>query len=101
MQSESDFPPHPAGIVLRRHGYFTLPALEEMIPVADGRCLVENFVVAREGYGNVLFPGLTNVAGMNLDEIGEFVSTVTFKHCVMLVMACRCNITYVCFDSLA
>ena len=73
LQSETDAPPHPAGIVLRRHGYFTLPGLEELIPDADGRCLVENFVVAREGYGNVLFPGLTDVTGMNLDEIGESV----------------------------
>lgn len=71
IQSETDLPPHPAGIVLRRSGYFTLPALDEMIPDADGRCLVENFVVAREGYGNALFPGLTDVAGMNLDAIGK------------------------------
>ena len=71
FQSDTDLPPHPAGIELRRSGYFTLPPLEEMIPDANGRCLVENFVVAREGYGNVLFPGLTDVAGLNLDAIGE------------------------------
>ena len=71
VQSETDSPPHPAGIVLRRSGYFTLPALEEMIPDEHGRCLVENFVVAREGYGNALFPGLTDVAGMNLDAVSE------------------------------
>jgi len=75
MQSETDVSPNPAGVTLRRHGYFTLPALEAMIPDTDGRCLVENFVVAREGYGNVLFPGLTDVTGLNLDAIGEFVST--------------------------
>ena len=32
-------------------------------------CHVENFVVGREGYGNVMFPGVTDVAGLNLDEI--------------------------------
>ena len=66
-------PPHPAGIVLRRHGYFTRPAVDEIIPDKDGRCMVENFVIGREGYGNVMFPGWTDVSGMNLDEIGEFV----------------------------
>ena len=74
IQSETDLPPHPAGVVLRRHGYFILPALDELIPDSDGRCQVENFVVAREGYGSVLFPGLTDITGMNLDEIGKFLS---------------------------
>lgn len=66
-------PPHAAGIVLRRHGYFTMPSLEELAEMVDdeGACLVENFVVGREGYGNVLFPGKTDVANLNLDEIGE------------------------------
>ena len=76
MQSETDMPPHPAGVVLRRHGYLTLPALDILVPDADGRCIVENFVVARLGYGSVMFPGLTDVTGMNLDEIGEFLCTV-------------------------
>lgn len=38
---------------------------------ANGECVVENFVVGRDGYGNVVFPGFTNVAGLNLDEIGK------------------------------
>ncbi len=36
---------------------------------STGSCLVENFTVGRNGYGNVFFPGVTNVAGLNLDEI--------------------------------
>ena len=32
---------------------------------------VDDFVVGREGYGKVKFYGRTNVAGLNLDEIGK------------------------------
>ena len=48
-----------------------MPAFDELAEMVDndGNCWVENFVVGREGYGNVLFPGMTNVAGLNLDEI--------------------------------
>ncbi|ELU16922.1 hypothetical protein CAPTEDRAFT_222010 [Capitella teleta] len=72
--SDVEGPPHAAGIVLRRHGYFTMPSLEELAEMVDdeGACLVENFVVGREGYGNVLFPGKTDVANLNLDEIVHF-----------------------------
>ncbi len=36
---------------------------------SEGNCNVENFTIGREGYGNIFFPGVTNVAGLNLDEI--------------------------------
>ena len=36
----------------------------------DGKCLVENFVVGREDYGEVKFLGVTDVQDLNLDEIG-------------------------------
>lgn len=67
---------HPTGVVLRRPDYYTLPSLNELVELMDenGECWVENFVVGREGYGNVIFPGKTNVSGLNLDEIGEFLS---------------------------
>ncbi|KAM7290406.1 nuclear pore complex protein Nup98-Nup96 [Ixodes scapularis] len=67
-------PPHPAGIVLTRPGYFTVPSLEELAKLtgADGRCVVDGFTVAREGYGNAFFPGRTDVTGLNLDEIVHF-----------------------------
>ena len=42
----------------------------------NGKCIVESFVVGREGYGNVLWPGLTNVANANLDAIGESIYVV-------------------------
>ena len=32
---------------------------------------MDDFIVGREGYGQVKFYGRTNVAGLNLDEIGE------------------------------
>ena len=69
-----DAPPHPAGIVLRRPGYYTMPSLEELAEMTDkdGICVVDNFVVGREGFGNVLFSGKTDVTGLNLDEIGTF-----------------------------
>lgn len=66
--------PHPAGIVLRKVGYYTIPSLEELANMVDedGNCFVENFTIGRESYGNVYFPGITNVAKLNLDEIVHF-----------------------------
>ncbi|XP_067137824.1 nuclear pore complex protein Nup98-Nup96-like isoform X2 [Centruroides vittatus] len=65
---------HPAGIILRRAGYYTIPPLQELATLVDenGNCIVENFTIGREGYGSVFFPGETNVAGLNLDEIVHF-----------------------------
>jgi nuclear pore complex protein Nup98-Nup96 len=61
----------PTGIVLKRAGYYTIPRLGEVAKMldADGNCNVENFTIGREDYGNIFFPGVTNVAGLNLDEI--------------------------------
>lgn len=38
----------------------------------DGTCIVPNFTVGREGYGNVYFGKEMDVAGLNLDEIVHF-----------------------------
>ncbi|XP_064636233.1 nuclear pore complex protein Nup98-Nup96-like isoform X2 [Lineus longissimus] len=67
-------PPHPAGIVLRRPGYYTIPSMDELAVTTDqnGDCIVEDFTVGREGYGSVFYAGITNVAGLNLDEIIHF-----------------------------
>ncbi|XP_075738366.1 nuclear pore complex protein Nup98-96 isoform X2 [Rhipicephalus microplus] len=67
-------PPHPAGIVLTRPGYFTVPSMDDLASMVgpDGHCIVENFCVAREGYGNVYFSGRMDVARLNLDEIVHF-----------------------------
>ncbi|ESO06765.1 hypothetical protein HELRODRAFT_191188 [Helobdella robusta] len=66
--------PHPAGVVLTRPDYFTLPTLDEMVEVIDqdGRCIVDDFVIGREGYGNIFFPGKIDVTNLNLDEIVFF-----------------------------
>jgi hypothetical protein len=81
FQSRTPPPPHPTGIVLNRPDYYTMPALDDLIECLEEEendegvmrkiCPVENFVVGREGYGNVMFPGETDVAGLNLDEIGK------------------------------
>lgn len=72
--NEEPAQPHPAGIVLHRHGYYTIPSLDELADMVDsnGDCIVDDFVVGREGYGNVMFPGKTNVANLNLDDIVHF-----------------------------
>uniref|UniRef100_A0A8C6U9S7 Nuclear pore complex protein Nup98-Nup96 n=1 Tax=Neogobius melanostomus TaxID=47308 RepID=A0A8C6U9S7_9GOBI len=73
-QLEVNQSPHPAGLVLSRVGYYTIPSLEELAEMVDsnGDCLVVNFTVGRKGYGSVFFPGEVNVAGLNLDEIVHF-----------------------------
>ena len=79
---DSDGPVHPANIRLRRPGYYTIPALDELVDCVDenGDCFVENFVIGREGYGNVLFPGIINVANLNLDEIGLLAAQNIFTY---------------------
>ncbi|XP_076117192.1 nuclear pore complex protein Nup98-Nup96-like isoform X2 [Mytilus galloprovincialis] len=64
-------PPHAAGIVLTRPEYYTLPSMEELAEMVNenGDCFVDGFTIGREGYGSVYFPGVVNVAGLNLDEI--------------------------------
>ncbi|KAL0994355.1 hypothetical protein UPYG_G00121060 [Umbra pygmaea] len=64
-------PPHPAGIVLSRVGYYTIPPMDDLANMVDdqGECVVENFTVGRKGYGSVFFHGVVNVTGLNLDEI--------------------------------
>ncbi|XP_017296751.1 nuclear pore complex protein Nup98-Nup96 isoform X2 [Kryptolebias marmoratus] len=71
---ESQQPPHPAGIVLNRVGYYTIPSLEDLAEMIDenGECVVENFTIGRKGYGSIFFLGEVNVTGLNLDEIVHF-----------------------------
>ncbi|XP_029957299.1 nuclear pore complex protein Nup98-Nup96 isoform X2 [Salarias fasciatus] len=73
-QQESQRSPHPAGIVLSRVGYYTIPSMEDLAEMVDeqGECVVENFTVGRKGYGSVFFPGAVNVTGLNLDDIVHF-----------------------------
>ncbi|TNN19434.1 Nuclear pore complex protein [Schistosoma japonicum] len=62
---------NPSGVILTKPGYYTLPTLDELAEmVVDGeKCLVEDFVVGRRLYGHILFPGITDVYGLNLDNI--------------------------------
>lgn len=65
---------HPAGIILTRPEYYTIPSLKElekMMDRATGDCIVNGFTVGRAGYGSVFWPGETNVAGLNLDDLGK------------------------------
>ncbi|XP_033491350.2 nuclear pore complex protein Nup98-Nup96 isoform X1 [Epinephelus lanceolatus] len=73
-QQESQQSPHPAGIVLNRVGYYTIPSMDDLSEMVDenGECVVENFTVGRKGYGSIFFPGEVNVTGLNLDEIVHF-----------------------------
>ncbi|XP_026183764.1 nuclear pore complex protein Nup98-Nup96 isoform X2 [Mastacembelus armatus] len=73
-QQEAQSSPHPAGIVLNRVGYYTIPSMEELAEMVDenGECVVENFTIGRKGYGSIFFPGEVNVTGLNLDEIVHF-----------------------------
>lgn len=71
---QGDILSNPIGVVLTRPGYYTIPALDELLKMTDkdGNCNVENFTVGHDKYGKVCFPGVTNVAGLNLDEIVHF-----------------------------
>ncbi|XP_070799158.1 nuclear pore complex protein Nup98-Nup96 isoform X2 [Pituophis catenifer annectens] len=62
---------HPAGIVLTRMGYYTIPSLEELARMTSdtGECIVTDFTVGRKGYGSIYFEGEVNVTNLNLDEI--------------------------------
>ncbi|XP_051250898.1 nuclear pore complex protein Nup98-Nup96 isoform X4 [Dicentrarchus labrax] len=73
-QQESQQSPHPAGIVLNRVGYYTIPSMEDLADMVDenGECVVENFSVGRKGYGSIFFAGEINVTALNLDEIVHF-----------------------------
>uniref|UniRef100_A0A3P9M714 Nuclear pore complex protein Nup98-Nup96 n=1 Tax=Oryzias latipes TaxID=8090 RepID=A0A3P9M714_ORYLA len=73
-QQEEQRSPHPAGIVLNRVGYYTIPPLEDLADMVDenGECIVENFTVGRKGYGSIFFPGEVNLTNLNLDEVVHF-----------------------------
>uniref|UniRef100_A0A1L8DWH8 Nuclear pore complex protein Nup98-Nup96 n=1 Tax=Nyssomyia neivai TaxID=330878 RepID=A0A1L8DWH8_9DIPT len=70
------FEPHATGIILRRAGYYTIPSLDDLVKnIKDGKsCIVNNFTIGREGYGNVFFNEEMDVYGLNLDE------NVYFRH---------------------
>uniref|UniRef100_A0A1A9WVG8 Nuclear pore complex protein Nup98-Nup96 n=1 Tax=Glossina brevipalpis TaxID=37001 RepID=A0A1A9WVG8_9MUSC len=70
----AEYEEHPTGIILRRKGYYVIPSLDDLKSylAEDGTCIVPNFTVGREGYGNVYFGKEMDVANLNLDEIVHF-----------------------------
>lgn len=54
--------------------YYIIPTLDDCISYLneDGKCIVPNFTIGREGYGNVYFADAFNIAGLNLDQIVHF-----------------------------
>ncbi|XP_046478891.1 nuclear pore complex protein Nup98-Nup96 isoform X1 [Neodiprion pinetum] len=71
--SQTEQEPNAACITLRRAGYYTIPPLDKLEEYVCGdTCVVPNFTVGRKGYGNVYFPDLIDIYGLNLDEIVHF-----------------------------
>lgn len=51
-------------------GFSTRPSIEALQSYSESRlAAVEDFTVIREGYGEVTWPGLTDVRGLNVDEV--------------------------------
>ena len=44
----------------------------------NGDCWVEDLVIGRDGFGNVMFPGQTNITNMNFDDIGRLMVIYSF-----------------------
>ncbi|KAK2583571.1 hypothetical protein KPH14_009516 [Odynerus spinipes] len=71
--SQNNWGTNAAKVTLRRVGYYTIPALDELDDYVCGEtCIVPNFTVGRKGYGNVYFPDSFDIYGLNLDEIVYF-----------------------------
>ncbi|KAM7537618.1 hypothetical protein Aperf_G00000065908 [Anoplocephala perfoliata] len=60
-----------AGIRLSKPSYYMFPTLDELDDLIDesGRCVVQDLVVGRQSYGHILFPGLTDITGIDFDEV--------------------------------
>jgi len=56
-------------VKLKREGYYTKPSMCELSTTKHCNCLIDGFTVGREGYGEITFLGLTDIQGLNLDEI--------------------------------
>ncbi|KAM9079232.1 nuclear pore complex protein Nup98-Nup96 isoform 7-T7 [Megaptera novaeangliae] len=62
---------HPAGIVLTKVGYYTIPSMDDLAKVTNekGECIVSDFTIGRKGYGSIYFEGDVNLTNLNLDDI--------------------------------
>ncbi|NWS76773.1 NUP98 protein, partial [Crotophaga sulcirostris] len=70
-EPEAVYHQHPAGIVLTRAGYYTIPSMDELARLTNDRneCVVTDFTIGRKGYGSIYFEGEVNLTNLNLDEI--------------------------------
>jgi hypothetical protein len=61
------------GVTLNRPNYYCIPDIPtlDLMVSPNGKCLVEDFEVGHTNYGTVLFPGMTDVKGLNIDDIGK------------------------------
>lgn len=48
----------------------------------DGSCFVDGFTIGRYDYGNVYFPDRFNVAGLDIDSIGNILSVIFKFKCI-------------------
>jgi len=56
--------------ILTRDGYWCKPSIQELTTYTEQElCMVMDFEVGRHGYGKLLWPGPTDVRGLNLDEL--------------------------------
>ncbi|XP_035884775.1 nuclear pore complex protein Nup98-Nup96 isoform X6 [Phyllostomus discolor] len=62
---------HPAGIVLTKVGYYTIPSMDDLAKITNekGECIVSDFTIGRKGYGSIYFEGEVNLTNLNLDDI--------------------------------
>ncbi|XP_014603478.1 PREDICTED: nuclear pore complex protein Nup98-Nup96 [Polistes canadensis] len=73
--SQNNWSNNLAQVTLQRVGYYTIPSLDKLddyVDVCAKTCIVPNFTVVRDGYGNVYFPDSFDIYGLNLDEIVHF-----------------------------
>ncbi|KAL0126104.1 hypothetical protein PUN28_004910 [Cardiocondyla obscurior] len=70
---QSNWNVNAAKITLQRAGYYTIPPLDKLDDFVCGEsCVVPNFTIGRQDYGNVYFPDSFDIYGLNLDEIVHF-----------------------------
>ena len=62
----------PKGFVLTKEGYYSRPPVNEIKRrLDDGQPVVQDLVVGRSRFGEVLFTGDTDVSDINVDELGK------------------------------
>jgi len=56
-------------VILTDPSYYVVPPLNECDElVVDGQCVVEGFTIGRKDFGEIHFPGKTDIYGLNLDK---------------------------------